>query len=264
MSFLYRKKIKKGQNKLLSKRNKYLNSTSFSIVCLKKGESLSYTLPQGEAALVILKGALTLNCGEVTYTDLGQRPDVFSGKAFSVYIRAFKGFYRLKAEENLELVIVEQALKKEEILGEKVCIIPPSRVLAKTVGKKNWQRKVYTIISPSFPAVKMLVGETVNPPGNWSSVPPHKHDINSSSESRHQELYFFKVKPETGFGFQRIYDKHTIDETYCILNNDLVVMPKGYHPVVSAPGHSLYYLWVLLGSQRTVSIKEDKDFSRLA
>jgi len=103
-------------------------------------------------------------------------------------------------------------------------------------------------------AQRLLVGETLNPPGNWSSYPPHKHDRKAPSEAPLEEVYFFKIKPPHGFGLQRIYtspeDENPFDEVFLLENDDTVVIPRGYHPVVAAPGYQLYYLWVLAGEER--------------
>ena len=98
-----------------------------------------------------------------------------------------------------------------------------------------------------------MVGETINPPGNWSSYPPHKHDRHAPpDEVALEELYYYRFKPETGFGVQLIYDDR--DETARIVRDgDVVAIPSGYHPVVAAPGYSLYYLWVMAGEGRMLA-----------
>ncbi|PIU64016.1 MAG: hypothetical protein COS84_08925 [Armatimonadetes bacterium CG07_land_8_20_14_0_80_40_9] len=70
------------------------------------------------------------------------------------------------------------------------------------------------------------------------------------------------MSPPQGFGMQRIYtaDKE-LDETYLVENNDTVVIPRGYHPVVAAPGYSLYYLWVLAGKRRKMVSHDDPQHS---
>ncbi len=72
-----------------------------------------------------------------------------------------------------------------------------------------------------------------------------------------EEVYFYKVYPEQGFGIQRIYsaDKQ-LDEVDVVENNDVVMIPKGYHPVVAAPGYKFYYLWVLAGEKRIMKVRE--------
>jgi 5-deoxy-glucuronate isomerase len=74
------------------------------------------------------------------------------------------------------------------------------------------------------------------------------------NESPYEEVYFFKIKPSQGFGLQRIYtapdDEDPFDLVYVVEDGDTVVIPRGYHPVVAAPGYELYYLWILAGEER--------------
>jgi 5-deoxy-glucuronate isomerase len=72
-----------------------------------------------------------------------------------------------------------------------------------------------------------------------------------------EEIYHFRIKPQGGFGIQRIYDGKELDELYVINDGDTVMLPKGYHPVVAAPGYSLYYLWILSGETRFMAPYED-------
>jgi 5-deoxy-glucuronate isomerase len=109
------------------------------------------------------------------------------------------------------------------------------------------------------PAKKLLVGETYNIPGGWSSYPPHKHDVYSPGEEVClEEIYHFRIDPPQGFGFQRIYSpERDLDEAYSIENGDTVIIPCGYHPVAAAPGYTLYYLWGLAGEKREMRPRED-------
>ena len=127
-------------------------------------------------------------------------------------------------------------------------------------GKEGYLRTVFNILPEQFPARRLVVGETINDAGNWSSFPPHKHDLDSADEVRMQEVYFYKVQPETGFGFQRIYDSLGLDQTYTIRNNDLVWIPRGYHPVTVMPGHRLYYAWALVGDSRELKPSTEAKF----
>jgi len=133
-------------------------------------------------------------------------------------------------------------------------LVKPEDVIENNVGAWNWRRTVYTSIGENVKAQRLLVGETLNPPGNWSSYPPHKHDRKGPAEAPLEEVYFFKVKPPHGFGLQRIYTSpkggEPFDEIFLLENDDTVVIPRGYHPVVAAPGYQLYYLWVLAGEER--------------
>jgi len=44
-------------------------------------------------------------------------------------------------------------------------------------------------------------------------------------------------------------------------NNCAVLVPEGYHPVVSAPGYTTYYLNVLAGSAQTLANQDDPRYA---
>jgi 5-deoxy-glucuronate isomerase len=128
-------------------------------------------------------------------------------------------------------------------------------ITANQVGRDNWQRTVYSGLDNNVPAERLLAGETLNPPGNWSSYPPHKHDQkNPPNEAVLEEIYFFRVKPSQGYGFIWTYtapdDPEGFSTVFVVEDGDTVLLPKGYHPVVAAPGYQLHYTWVLAGEER--------------
>lgn len=122
----------------------------------------------------------------------------------------------------------------------------------KTVGRSNYERRVLTLLGPKAPCRSLVLGETYNPPGNWSSFPPHKHDRNMPGhEAKMEEIYYFRIDPPTGFGFQRVYTAdRSLDQPIAIDDGVAVAIPYGYHPVCAMPGHRLYYLWFLAGVGR--------------
>jgi 5-deoxy-glucuronate isomerase len=112
--------------------------------------------------------------------------------------------------------------------------------------------------------------------GNWSSYPPHKHDIHKTDqagkivEADLEEVYFYKLDRPEGFAFQRIYTApesplhkagFPIDVVLLTRNNDIVLVPEGYHPVNSAPGYTTYYLNVLAGSAQSLANSEDQRYA---
>ena len=118
--------------------------------------------------------------------------------------------------------------------------------------------------------------EVYTPGGNWSSYPPHKHDIHKTDQKGNvleadlEEVYFYKLDRPEGFAFQRIYtDSESplhragfpIDAVLLARNNDVVLVPEGYHPVSSPPGYTTYYLNVLAGSAQSLANSEDPSYS---
>ena len=214
------------------------------------GQRFQIGSPRMEQVLVLLSGELQAS-GPLTAT-LSRR-SVFEDAPAAIYVgRGQK--VTLVGKKAGELVIVECAATK-----------PGPACLVKTAsqeerGKEGFRRTVYNLVDENFPAERLLVGETLNLPGNWSSYPPHKHDRRTVNEARLQEVYFFKVQPESGFGLMRLYDYEKLNETFAVRNNDVVWIPKGYHPVSAPPGHRLYYLWALAGDGRKLKWNTDPQF----
>jgi 5-deoxy-glucuronate isomerase len=103
----------------------------------------------------------------------------------------------------------------------------------------------------TFDAEQLLVCEVLTPGGNWSSYPPHKHDeARPGEESELEEIYYFQVSGENGFGYQRVYGtaERPIDVLAEVRSGDAVLIPHGWHgPSIAAPGYDLYYLNVMAG-----------------
>ena len=214
------------------------------------GKSLRVGSPHAEQVLTLLSGELQVS-GPVSAV-LARR-NVFEDPPVAVYVGRGQKVTVLGKKAG-ELVIVKCAAQKPGSVRIVRASDPEVR------GKEGFRRTVYNLIDEKFPAERLLVGETLNQPGNWSSFPPHKHDRVARGEKRLQEVYFFKVQPERGFGLMHLYDYERLDETYAVRNNDVVWIPRGYHPVSAMPGHSLYYFWALAGEGRKLKWNTDPHF----
>lgn len=248
--------LKKGYSPIVTAENSELNYIEFGRLFLpRKGDEYKSKTASREAVLTIFAGKCSVEIEspsrKVTYEKIGQRSDVFSGRPTMIYV-PMNTQYRVVAETAMVEVGVSMVPSESDYPP---VLVKPEDVVEKSVGAWNWSREVYTSIGDNVEAQRLIVGETINPPGNWSSSPPHKHDEKSLREAPLEEVYFYKVKPVQGFGLQRIYTtseaEEPFDEVYVVENNDTVVLPRGYHPVVAAPGYQLYYLWVLAGEERS-------------
>jgi len=209
-----------------------------------------------EVVVVLLGGLANVTVGEVEFLSIGGRAHVFSGRATTVHIPPGCKF-KVEAVGAVEAVV---AKSPSDLPGEPR-LIGPEKVKVAARGKDTYERQVHDIIDANFPSKRLLVGETFNAPGKWSSYPPHKHDtMNPPAETRMEEVYFFKVNPPQGFGFQRVYSpENHVDETFLVRDNSLVKLPFGFHPVAAAPGYHLYYLWILAGEPRNYILYDDPD-----
>ena len=145
-------------------------------------------------------------------------------------------------------------------------LIPPDEVGQETRGKGSNTRHVRNILPDSSPhAESLLVVEVITPAGNWSSYPPHKHDRDAlPDESYLEETYYHRLSPPQGYGVQRVYtDDRSLDETMAFGDRDVVLVPKGYHPVGAAHGYDLYYLNVMAGPKKVWKFHNDPDHAWL-
>ena len=200
-----------------------------------------------ETVVVVLGGVVDVEANGESLGSAGGRSSVFEGPGYAVYAPPGTAL-RLKATTPAQLAIATAPAGQGAPLEAR--IIGPGDQRLADVGKGNWSRTVRTILGPEHAAGRLLLGETINPPGNWSSYPPHKHDREAPPEEvRLEEVYFFKVDPPEGFGVQVRYDDAGT-EAFTVRDGDSAVIRSGYHPLVAAPGYSLYYLWVMAGDGR--------------
>lgn len=259
MTYLIRKETGNGLTELV-KDNSFegINHLSLSFLKLDVKQNYNESLQNKEVALIIQKGKCTVKAGNEIFENIGERNNVFEGKAYAVYIPGNNKF-EITANSECEIVLCYAPWKSKG----KITLIKPEENVVNLRGKDNWTREVRDIINSDIETEHLILGETFNPSGNWSSYPSHRHEVeNLPDEVKLEEIYFYKFDKPTGFGFQRIYtDDRSIDESYSIEENDAMVIPRGYHPVVGAPGYQLYYLWVLAGEGRILKPKDDPQHS---
>lgn len=220
----------------------------------EKSPEWTFDTGEDEAALDIFSGLCSVNIradsGSATFPEIGSRKSVFDGKPTMVYIPRESSVSIFAESPAFEGVVVSAPARTKYA----PVLVYPEETKTISVGKDNWKRTVVTAIGDNMKADRLIVGETTNPPGNWSSSPPHKHDKRGDGEVPMEEVYVYKLNPVQGFGLHRIYsapgDDHPFDVTYTVRDGDLVAIPRGYHPVVAAPGYQLFYLWALAGEER--------------
>jgi 5-deoxy-glucuronate isomerase len=219
----------------------------FEVLDLQPGEQAARETQGREACLIIMSGRASIMAGAESYGVLGERVSPFDGSPWSVYVPA-KSSWSVQAQSACELAI--GWAPAEGRLPPRV--IPPSKVGQETRGTGSNTRYVRNILPETEPAESLLIAEVITPGGHWSSYPPHKHDVSSpSGETQLEETYYHRLRHPTGFAVQRVYtDDLSIDETIAVFDRDVVMVPKGYHPVGAPAGLDLYYLNVMAGPER--------------
>ena len=138
-------------------------------------------------------------------------------------------------------------------------LIEPASIRRSARGKGSNIRYVCDILPQDEPAESVLVVEVRTPSGNSSSYPPHKHDVdNVPIESQLEETYYHRINPPQGFVFQRVYsDSRDLDVAMAVEDRNVVLVPRGYHPVVVPHGYESYYFNVMAGPKRVWHFHND-------
>lgn len=260
MSRLFRSKEAAGYQDIINEDNGILHYLALGKIVLSEGKQFTSSTGGYETALVILSGKVTIACDNEKWTDLGERKHVFDGKATAVYIPC-QSEYQVIAQTN-DVQIAVCKVKAEDKF--KPFVVRPSEVVVNYRGKDTWQREVQDIIADNGNGRvhRMILGETYNQPGHWSSYPPHKHDGEFYPEEPNlEEVYHYQMNPGQGFGIQLHYTKdRNIDQAYIVRNGDSFAIDKGYHPVSAAGGYQIYYLWFMAGETgRTLKPFDDPE-----
>ena len=206
-----------------------------------------------ECAVVLVRGAVTLN-GVPAH-----RTSPFQERAYAAYLPA-GAEVEVRAVSDAELLVATSRFGDVGPEGE-VVLVDPSLVTVQVRGRDTWEREVHDVAVDQVPARHLMVGETFNIAGGWSSFPPHKHD-GADGEPELEEAYTFRFDPPEGFGFQAV-ERAGDPQAFVVRDGDTVGIPSGYHPVCAAPGYRLYYCWVLSGPVRRLEMVEDARYSWL-
>ena len=235
-----------------------LADLTFGTCSLEEGQAWEGVSGDEEVLAVIVRGRVDASAGDRSWSAVGGRASVFDGRASAVYVPPHNGI-RLRAAGGPALVGLCQAPVRPDQACPAPYAIGPEEVRVASRGRAPFLREVHDILDATRPAARLVVGETFNAVGNWSSYPPHKHDENRPEvEVRLEELYYFQFAPEAGFGAQFLYTADgDLDEAHRVRQGDVTLLPRGYHPVAAAPGYRLYYLWVMAGDGRQLRPFDD-------
>jgi 5-deoxy-glucuronate isomerase len=239
----------------------YLNMAALR---LPLGERYGDTTGEHENVMVILGGRCHIRTGKGDYLNLGRRPNVFSGMPWALYLPRRTPFEIEALTDNLEIVSCWVPTDQDHPAR----LITPADSAIEIRGGGNATRQINSIIPPGFDCHRLVCVEVFTPSGNWSSYPPHKHDIHRVDaagnvlEADLEEIYFYKLNPPDGYAYQRVYtDDRRIDALMLAQNHDAVLVPEGYHPVVSAHGYTTYYINFLAGSAQSLANSDDPAYA---
>jgi 5-deoxy-glucuronate isomerase len=228
----------------------------FSARRLPRGTAIVVGDALREFCVVILTGTVSVSIDEENrWSGIGGRRSVFDDQApHAVYLPPGVGAV-FTADVDAEL-----GLCSAPATGKfPARLIEPAQMKRSVRGSGSNTRYVRDILPQTEAAESLLVVEVLTPGGHSSSYPPHKHDDdNVPSESALEETYYHRLNPAQGFAFQRVYtDARDLDESMAVEDHDVVMVPRGYHPVVVPHGYDSYYLNVMAGPTRVWHFHND-------
>lgn len=229
----------------------------FNIVKLKKGEAFEYQVPGYETCIVPATGTVDVDVEGVSFASLGNRvEDVWDGEPEGVYVPVGAKVTIVCTSDETETFIAGARYDK---------VLDPFDVRVAELDKVQYgsddtktHRKIKHILGTKYhdKVGRLLVSElfTVGQ-GGWSGFPSHKHDTDRlPDETRHDETYNFRFKPNYGSGVQMLQrEDNTPGDAYHIMDGSTICLDKGYHPCAVLPGYEMYYFTILGGlSQRSL------------
>jgi len=237
---------------------------NFAVRNLPAGKTWAGSTGENEMAIVLLGGTCRIETDKGNWDTVGHRMDVFHGMPYTLYLPRRTAYTIQSTGPSANLAYGWAAAS----MDFSPRLITPSEVEIEIRGGENATRQINKMIPPGFPCERLVVVEVYTPSGNWSSYPPHKHDVHRVDtngklvEADLEEVYFYQVTPRDGFAYQRIYtDDRRLDELILVKNDQLVLSPEGYHPVVSGQGYTSYYLNMLAGSAQSLASADDPQYA---
>lgn len=240
-----------------------LSLTYFNLVSLAKGQSYACTLPKHESVYVVLSGTCDITAAGESFTSVGSRKDIWSGKADSIYAPAGAAVTVTALTDRAALAVAGG------ICDDKFdpFRVTPDEVEMVEVGspETHSRRRIFHILGHNARgrAGNLLVSELYADGGCWSGYPPHKHDTDEKhgpalEETAFEEVYYFRFNPENGFGGQFIFDDNGNETLYMTRSGDTVIIEGGYHPTVTSPNHEEYIFTILVGKTQRSLIQNFK------
>lgn len=218
-----------------------------------------------ETCVVVLAGHGVTLAGDGGRWTLPGREHVFADLPSALWLpdgRALSVTFERQPGAGPALIAVSRAPRTERdgVADEPIAVVPTD-VRVETRGAGNATRQVNHVIAPSFPADRLEVVEVLTPSGNWSSWPPHKHDVDDMpSEAVLEEIYHYRFRRPAAWAIQRVYRAdRSRDALFEVRHGDVVIVPDGYHPFSATHGDDAYYLNTLAGDRRTMACSFDPD-----
>ena len=227
----------------------------FNIVKLKRGEAFQYEVPGYETCIVPATGSVDVEVEGISFAALGNRgEDVWDGEPEGAYIPSGAKVTISCVSDETEIFIAGAKydkvlepfdVREHDLVQYGSDDTKTHRKIKHILGQKQHDKVGRLLVSELF-----TVGQ-----GGWSGFPSHKHDTNRlPDETRHDETYNFRFKPNWGSGLQMLQrEDNAPGDAYHIVDGSTICIDNGYHPCAVLPGYEMYYFTILGGlTQRSL------------
>ena len=200
---------------------------------------------EDEMAIHVLVGLCSVSIGGHPFARLGDRMSVFADCPHVLHLPPNTSFAITPGSPSVDISLVRCRTDKTFA----PYVVRPSDARIHTIGDGPTRRTVREIIGERAPG-DLRLGETINPPGGWSSYPPHSFDRDPALAADFEEVFLYVTNPRGGFGLQPrrglLCDGSQIDDVVRVGSGDYAILPLGEHPIAAGPDNQLWYAWYYL------------------
>jgi 5-deoxy-glucuronate isomerase len=233
----------KGRNISVTPKNTATRHLHYGRIRLEAGDApLAFETATHETGLICLNGAARISTGGQTF-NLSRYDALYVPRDSKVEVASEAGCDLAELSAEVENQYPLQFVSFEEIRQN-----PALHFIA---GKPPTERDLNILLGKNIQAGRIMAGVTFSSDGNWTSFPPHEH------AELLEEAYLYIDMPAPQWGIQMVYtDPQEPELIEVVREGDVIVMPRGYHPNVAAPGGSINFLWMMAANTEV----EDRQF----
>jgi 5-deoxy-glucuronate isomerase len=228
-----------GRHLAVTPENSSMKHLAYGRIILNSSSpSANFANGNRETALICLSGSARVKAAGQEF-ELGQYDAIYIPRDSSIEISAPASVDLAEFSSDVEgkypLQVVRYAATSQD----------PG--LKFSTGGPGSSRQLNMLIAKNVQAGRLIAGFTHSEPGNWTSWPPHEH------AKMLEEIYVYFEMPAPAYGIQLVYNDTAYPELItAVREGDAVLMPSGYHPNVSVPGHRIAFLWAMAAHQEVL------------
>lgn len=233
----------KGRHLAITPENSAMKHLVYGRVILdRENPRVEFSTGELESGLICLAGECTVKADGQTI-ELGRHDSIYLPRDTDVEVATASAVDLVECAAKVE--------KRYPLQVVRYADVEKDGALRFQTGGPATTRTVNITLGKNIEAGRILAGFTTSEPGHWTSWPPHEH------AAILEELYVYYDMPAPAFGVQFVYTNPDEPEFVGVVRDgDAVIMPRGFHPNVSVPGHAINFVWLMAAHREG----EDRQF----